>query len=142
MALTVTGLTVARGGRLLFRDLAFTVAHGDILSVCGPNGSGKSSLLRVLAGLLEALGGSVEFCPSPPRGEGGPQGRMRGGHALEAPPSGASRHPLPLTGARDNSGEHIHFCGHLDAVKPAMTVRETLSFWCALYGGPADGVAR
>jgi heme exporter protein A len=36
----------------------------------------------------------------------------------------------------------IHFCGHLDAVKPAMSVRETLEFWRLLYDGPRDGVAR
>ncbi len=57
--LTVTGLACERGGRRLFDGLAFTVKPGEALQVEGPNGSGKSSLLRILAGLLEASGGSV-----------------------------------------------------------------------------------
>lgn len=28
-----------------------------------------------------------------------------------------------------------HYLGHADALKPALTLRETLSFWAALYGG-------
>lgn len=111
MVLSVDGLTVERGGRLLFRDLSFRVAPGDILSVHGRNGSGKSSLLRVLAGLLEAIGGRVSYTSSP-------------------------------TCGTEDLAQDSHFCGHLDAVKPAMTVKETLSFWAALYGGAQDGVDR
>jgi heme exporter protein A len=110
MILSVDGLTVERGGRLLFRDLSFRADPGEILSVYGRNGAGKSSLLRVLAGLLEPVAGSVSF---------------------KSPPAGAGE---------DLAG-NAHFCGHLDAVKPALTVRETLTFWAALYGGPAGGVA-
>jgi heme exporter protein A len=111
MALSVSGLTVERGGRLLFRDLSFRVAPGDILFVSGRNGAGKSSLLRVLAGLLDAAAGTVSFQAHSTIGG-------------EDPAFGS------------------HFCSHLDAVKAAMTVRETLSFWSALYSGPSDGVER
>jgi heme exporter protein A len=142
MALSVDGLTVDRGGRLLFRDLSFRVEPGEILSVYGRNGSGKTSLLRVLAGLLEPLAGITRYLPSPHRGEGGPKDRMSGNEPALSPSPGAARHPLPLAGAREGLDDTAHFCGHLDAVKPAMTVRETLAFWAALYGGPKDGVAK
>ena len=34
-------------------------------------------------------------------------------------------------------GEQAHYCGHQDAFKPALTVRENLAFWIAFLGGPA-----
>jgi heme exporter protein A len=33
-------------------------------------------------------------------------------------------------------GEHMHYAGHADALKPALTALENLSFWRALYGEP------
>lgn len=48
-----------RGERLLFRGLSFTLEAGEALQVAGANGLGKSSLLRILAGLLTPLAGSV-----------------------------------------------------------------------------------
>ncbi len=53
--------------------------------------------------------------------------------------AGAGRRP-PLWGgapvARDIAGYRaaIHYVGHLDATKPALTPRETLGFWAALRG--------
>lgn len=57
--LTGTGLLLIRGERLLFRDLEFALGRGELLQIEGPNGSGKTSLLRVIAGLLPPLEGSV-----------------------------------------------------------------------------------
>jgi heme exporter protein A len=54
-------LACRRGGRTLFRDLSFTVAHGSGLILTGRNGTGKTSLLRILAGLLPPSGGSVNL---------------------------------------------------------------------------------
>lgn len=48
-----------RGARLLFEDLDFALAPGEAAMVTGPNGIGKSSLLRLAAGLLEPVAGSV-----------------------------------------------------------------------------------
>ena len=44
----------------VIRDLSFSVAAGESLSVTGPSGSGKSTLLNLLAGLLELDGGEHE----------------------------------------------------------------------------------
>lgn len=49
--LAVYDLCLERGGRELFRNLAFAVLPGQLLQVDGPNGAGKTSLLRILAGL-------------------------------------------------------------------------------------------
>jgi len=43
----------------VIRDLSFSIAAGESLSVTGPSGSGKSTLLNLLAGLLELDGGDV-----------------------------------------------------------------------------------
>ncbi|MEM0977624.1 MAG: heme ABC exporter ATP-binding protein CcmA [Pseudomonadota bacterium] len=40
----------------------------------------------------------------------------------------------PSAGAFETGGEDPVFCGHLDAVKSAISVSETLSFWSAIYG--------
>ncbi|WP_432052119.1 ABC transporter ATP-binding protein [Streptomyces xiamenensis] len=37
-----------------------TVAHGEMLAVLGPSGCGKSTTLRMIAGLIEPSGGTVE----------------------------------------------------------------------------------
>lgn len=53
------GVACARGGRMLFEDVSFSVSAGEALLVSGPNGVGKSSLLRVAAGLLAPAAGAV-----------------------------------------------------------------------------------
>jgi len=52
---------------------------------------------------------------------------------LIEPASGAIR----LDGGEGDAaiGERCHFAGHLDALKPALTVTENLSFWQAFLGG-------
>lgn len=49
--LTARGLSMTRGGRDLFDDLALQVQSGQIWQIEGSNGAGKTSLLRILAGL-------------------------------------------------------------------------------------------
>jgi heme exporter protein A len=63
---------------------------------------GKSSLLRLVAGLVRADAGRLEF-------EGGDP---------------------ELT-----IGEHAHYVGHQDALKPSLSVHENLAFWAHFLGG-------
>jgi heme exporter protein A len=57
------GVTLRRGGRLLFEGLDLELGRGECLQVIGPNGCGKSSLLRLAAGLLRQEQGHVERSP-------------------------------------------------------------------------------
>jgi ATP-binding cassette subfamily F protein uup len=58
---SVEGIAKELGGRVLFRDLSFTLQPGTRLGLLGLNGTGKTTLLRILAGELEPDSGRVEF---------------------------------------------------------------------------------
>lgn len=60
-ALSCEDLTLSLPGRTLCRDLAFTIAPGDMWAVLGRNGSGKTTLMHTLAGLQAHGGGSVRL---------------------------------------------------------------------------------
>ena len=49
------------GGLIALKHISFTVCAQEFVCVLGPSGSGKSTLLRILAGLLPASSGVVEF---------------------------------------------------------------------------------
>ena len=103
--LVAENLTCRRGARLIFAQLSLTVPPGGALVLTGANGSGKSSLLRLLATLLTPVAGRLLWGGAPVWDD------------------------LPVYRAR------LHHVGHLDAIKPALGVRETLSFWAAIGGG-------
>jgi heme exporter protein A len=104
MQLSGRDISCVRGGREIFSGLAFETAAGEALAVTGPNGSGKTSLLRLIAGLLTVVRGSI---------------------SLE---SGEAELTLP---------EQSHYLGHRDAIKPALSVSENLTFWRDFLGGEA-----
>lgn len=109
MDLAVDTLSCRRADRRIFADVSFRVAQGRAALLTGPNGAGKSSLLRVLAGLIPPEAGAV---------------RLDGVALAEDPDAYRGR---------------ILYAGHLDAVKPQLSVAENLGFWADLYGG--GGVA-
>lgn len=43
------------------RDVTFTVAAGDFVSIVGPSGCGKTTLLHILAGLATATTGTISY---------------------------------------------------------------------------------
>ena len=47
----VEGLSLVRGGRMLFESLSFAIRAGELWQLEGGNGAGKTSLLRIIAGL-------------------------------------------------------------------------------------------
>jgi ATPase subunit of ABC transporter with duplicated ATPase domains len=58
--IAVSGLAYAHpGGDLLFTDVSFRLAPGRHAGLVGTNGVGKSTLMRILAGELEAIEGEA-----------------------------------------------------------------------------------
>jgi heme exporter protein A len=109
-SLSATSIRVERGGRLALTAPDFTVRAGEAAVLTGPNGAGKSTLLRALAGLLPVTGGDASY-----------------GNAS-------------LAVDREAFGEHVAYAGHLDAVKPALSVSGNLAAWAEIYGAPPSRV--
>jgi heme exporter protein A len=97
-------LTCARGERLVFAGLGFEMGPGEALVLEGRNGSGKTSLLRLMAGLGRPASGRIGW---------------DGGDIAEDMETHAAR---------------TRYIGHLDAVKPQLSVLENIAFWAALHG--------
>ncbi|WP_275292991.1 ectoine/hydroxyectoine ABC transporter ATP-binding protein EhuA [Amycolatopsis sp. La24] len=53
------------GGTTVLRDLDFTVAPGQFVSLIGPSGSGKTTILRLLMTLEKVDGGRIEVGGKP-----------------------------------------------------------------------------
>jgi len=102
--LTTYNLSCIRGERAVFAGLDLAVNPGRAILLSGANGSGKSSLLRVLAGLLPAAGGHIEW---------------EGTDIAQDPDAHRAR---------------VAYIGHSDPLKPSMTATENLRFWAQLYG--------
>ncbi len=62
-ALSVTDLTLSRGGRVLLRNLSLALQPGEALVLTGPNGTGKTTLLRAMAGLVRPDAGTITAPP-------------------------------------------------------------------------------
>ena len=104
------GLGCRRGDRLVFAGLDCRLPQGGALLLTGSNGSGKSSLLRLFATLLAPASGHL----------------LWGG--------------VPVAHDAARYRALIHYVGHLDALKTALTPRETLGFWVALRGGARPAI--
>jgi ATP-binding cassette, subfamily F, member 3 len=57
--LTATGLSLAHGSRVLFRDVTMSLSPGRRVAMVGGNGQGKTSLLSILVGDTEPDTGSI-----------------------------------------------------------------------------------
>lgn len=59
--ISVDGLTVDFGDRILFKDVSFQINEKDRIALMGKNGAGKSTLLKILAGDRKPTRGSVSI---------------------------------------------------------------------------------
>jgi ABC-type cobalamin/Fe3+-siderophores transport system ATPase subunit len=57
--LALTGLTIARAGRTLLRDVDACFAPGTLTALMGANGVGKSTLLATMCGVLAPAAGTI-----------------------------------------------------------------------------------
>ena len=113
---TGSDLLCIRSERVVFTGLDFEVAAGGALILVGPNGSGKSSLLRLMARLLKPAAGLMAW---------------NGVDVADDP---------------DAHNARLHYVGHMDAVKPVLSVAENVRFWAGLRPegeeSPAAATAR
>jgi heme exporter protein A len=112
MLLAADQLTVSLGGRVIFEQLSLNLAAGETVLLTGPNGAGKTTLLRTLAGFLRPDAGRVRFGTD----------------------ANAGAQAVP------DAADVVHYIGHRDAVKPALTVVENLTFWRDYLGGTAASI--
>jgi iron complex transport system ATP-binding protein len=61
MTLTLTNTSIARGKRILCRELNFELNPGDFCAILGANGSGKSTLLQTLCRQLQPAQGEIRL---------------------------------------------------------------------------------
>lgn len=94
--LDCANLALARGPRLLFRDMSFALNAGEALVLRGPNGVGKTSLLRLIAGLTAADEGTVTLA-----------GQV-------------------MRGLNQRRRDHVLYMGHANQLKDELTARENL----------------
>jgi ATP-binding cassette subfamily F protein 3 len=59
--LTVLDATVGYPGKLLARDITFTLRRGECLGIIGPNGSGKTTFIKTVLGKLDPLAGEMRW---------------------------------------------------------------------------------
>jgi len=109
-SLEADGLACARGGRAVFRGLDFRIEAGQALALEGANGAGKTSLLRMLAGFLTPLAGTIRMTTK----------------------DGAT------ISDDEERGRAIGWLGHHDGVKAPLSAHENLAFYARLYNSPGD----
>ncbi|GAB3289375.1 ABC transporter ATP-binding protein [Parahaliea aestuarii] len=59
--ISIRGVTMAYGPRLIQRDLSFDVNRGDIFVIMGGSGCGKSTLLKHMLGLIQPAAGDILY---------------------------------------------------------------------------------
>lgn len=62
---TVTGLRVVRGDRVVLPGLDCEIPYGRITGLLGPSGCGKSTLIRSIVGVQRVAGGRVDVLGHP-----------------------------------------------------------------------------
>ena len=99
-------LICVRGNKCIFSELSFSVSSGEALILKGANGTGKSSLLRLMTGILTPKKGKIKW---------------NNENILES---------------KDEHNARFHFVGHLNPIKPTLTVYENIFFWSHLQPKP------
>lgn len=88
---------------------------------------------RVIEGVDFEVAGGEAVLVTGPNGVG-KSTLLRALAGLSRPSSGSVRFLAEGVVDADEVGRHIHYLGHKDAVKPALTVRENLAFWQDFLG--------
>lgn len=102
--ISVNSVSKSFGTRLVLSNIILSIARGQSVCVCGVNGVGKSTLLRIIAGLLQPDGGSVQ---------------LNGYNVTEDP---------------EKTKPQVGVILHKSMLYPHLTVSENLLFFANLYG--------
>jgi heme ABC exporter ATP-binding subunit CcmA len=100
----VAGVCKSFGSQVVLENVSFRLPGGQGLCICGANAAGKTTLLRIMAGLLQASAGAVQIC----------------GFDVK----------LQARQARARLGAIFH----KSMVYPQLTVIENLRFFARVYG--------
>ena len=80
-AISVRGLEVVRGGRVVLPGIDLEVESGSITGLLGPSGGGKSTIMRSIVGVQKVVAGEVEVLGLP---AGSAELRTRVGYMTQA----------------------------------------------------------
>ncbi len=64
-ALAVRDLSMSYGAETILKGIDLALPAGQVLALLGPSGCGKTTLLRLIAGLLQPVGGRIEIAGRP-----------------------------------------------------------------------------
>ncbi len=103
-ALRATDLRFAYGDLIAVDGVSLDIAPGEIVGLLGPNGAGKSTTMRMLIGLLEPDGGTIEVLG------------------------------IPVATRRDEVQARIGVVFEEKNLYPTLTGRENLRFFGRLFG--------
>jgi ABC-2 type transport system ATP-binding protein len=81
-AVSIRGLRVSRGGKLVLPGIDLDVPPGSVTGLLGPSGSGKTTLMRAIVGVQIGESGDVSVLGLP---AGSPELRRRVGYVTQAP---------------------------------------------------------
>lgn len=57
-------------GRVILKDVNFTIKEGSIIGLLGPNGAGKTTMIRLLNGVIDATKGKMKVMDYDPKLQG------------------------------------------------------------------------
>jgi ATP-binding cassette subfamily F protein 3 len=145
--LRLQGLSLARGVRVLYRDVTLLAPDGDRIGLVGANGCGKSTLFSAILGELDTEGGSID-APPPARIAHVAQDIVAvdeaaldyvvGGHA----PLVAARAELARASAGTDELELAHALADLAELNEGAIAAEAASVMHGLGFANADGARR
>ena len=145
-AISIRGLRVIRGGKLVLPHIDLDVPRGQIVGLLGPSGGGKTTLMRAIVGAQIIAGGSVQVLGME---AGSPALRRRIGYVTQAAsiyPDLTARENLAYFAKTVGVGAEgvartLHHIGLADAAdRPVSTLsggqESRVSLGAALVGDP------
>ncbi len=101
---TVDKLSKSFGNNKALEEISLSIEPGEVFGLLGPDGAGKTTLIRVLAGVMEASSGKVDIMGQ------------------------------DITANMDSAKIHIGYLSQKFSLYPDLTVAENVDFYSRLFG--------